>query len=340
MMDTELVDRAQRLADDVLFPRALATDRADRLAAEVLDALADGGFYGLLAPRELGGLAADPETAFAVIERLASGCLATTFTWLQHLGASVAVAASRAPVHDEFASALASGRCRAGVAFGHLRRPDPPQLTATQCDDGWRLHGSAPWVSGWGLVDVVHVGARTGSDVVWLLIDASESPTLQVERLRLSAIDASATVRADFADHVVASDRVVAREALADWQARDAIGLRPNGSLALGVAQRAARLLDDHAALRAIADARTRLDQASPALLPEARASASLLALQLATTLTVNGGGRSVLVDSHAQRLLREAAFLLVQGQTAAIRGAQLAQLRANRDSHEPVTDG
>jgi transcriptional regulator of acetoin/glycerol metabolism len=41
----------------------------------------------------------------------------------------------------------------------------------------------------------------------------------------------------------------------------------------------------------------------------------------------VSGGGRSITLDHHAQRLAREAVFLLVFGQTGAIKAAQLRRL-------------
>ncbi len=58
-----------------------------------------------------------------------------------------------------------------------------------------------------------------------------------------------------------------------------------------------------------------------------ARADASLLAVRAATALVAAGGGRSVEIGDHAQRLMREAMFLLVFGQTAPIRNAQRATL-------------
>jgi hypothetical protein len=46
--------------------------------------------------------------------------------------------------------------------------------------------------------------------------------------------------------------------------------------------------------------------------------------MRAASTLVVSGGGRSILTDHHAQRLAREAMFLLVFGQTPSIRRAQM----------------
>ncbi|MFI5286124.1 MAG: hypothetical protein ACHQ4F_07375 [Candidatus Dormibacteria bacterium] len=76
-----------------------------------------------------------------------------------------------------------------------------------------------------------------------------------------------------------------------------------------------------------VRDGRRALDQASPEAMPEQRALTSELALHAAAALMVMGGGRAIAVHDHAQRLARERLFLLVFGQTAAIKAAQLRRL-------------
>jgi alkylation response protein AidB-like acyl-CoA dehydrogenase len=328
-MDRTVVDAARHLADTVLFPGALDADRSPVVPADRLDALAAGGFYGVFAPVEAGGLGADPATVHAVVEALAGGCLTTTFVWLQHLGAVGAALSGPAPLRGAWLTSLATGRVRSGVAFAHLRRPGPPAVTARPATGGWLVRGTAPWVTGWSRIDVVHVAARHGDDVVWLLVDAVESPTLVTRRLALAALDATATVEMALHDHAVPADRVTAVQPLAEWLERDALGLRTNGSLALGVAGRCCRLLGASPLDEQLAATRTALDTASPEALPTARARATELAHRAAGALAARGGGRSLLRDQHAQRLAREALFLLVQGQTPAIRDAQLHLLSA-----------
>jgi hypothetical protein len=68
------------------------------------------------------------------------------------------------------------------------------------------------------------------------------------------------------------------------------------------------------------------LDEADVARRLAVRARAGRLAVEAATALVVAGAGRSMLLTSPAQRLLREAAFLLVQAQTAEARAAALDQ--------------
>jgi hypothetical protein len=61
----------------------------------------------------------------------------------------------------------------------------------------------------------------------------------------------------------------------------------------------------------------------------QARAAASELAVRAAAALAVQTGSTAVSVDAHAQRLAREAVFLLVFGLRPAIKTALLRQLGA-----------
>ncbi|MDQ1425724.1 MAG: hypothetical protein QOD72_3222, partial [Acidimicrobiaceae bacterium] len=85
---SDIVARARRIADEVLFPASLAVDTSELLPVTLLDALADAGLYGLAVPAALGGLGLDPSTATDVVELLASGCLTTTFVFMQHHSAA------------------------------------------------------------------------------------------------------------------------------------------------------------------------------------------------------------------------------------------------------------
>ena len=117
------VERAQRFADDVLFPAALATDAADLVPRAHLDRLAAEGLYGMAGPHEAGGLGLDLATANAVIEALAGGCLSTTFVWIQHHSGVRAVARSQTPgLREEWLAPMCRGDVRGGIArAGEIR---------------------------------------------------------------------------------------------------------------------------------------------------------------------------------------------------------------------------
>jgi alkylation response protein AidB-like acyl-CoA dehydrogenase len=328
------LDSARAIADELLFPTALTTDRADLVPRNHLDRLAGAGLYGLFGPADAGGLAADPAVGLAVIETLAGGCLATTFVWIQHHTALFAVAGSATPgLRESWLADLCRGNRRAGVAVAGIR-PGAAGVAARRVAGGWRLDGEVPWVTGWGLIDVVLTAGMDGDGtIVWTLMDAVESPSLRVERVELVATQASATVVVHLRGHFVPAERTTSVEPYAHWLDRDAQGLRTNGSLALGVAERCCRLIGPSHLDHDLVACRDRLDRAAVADradLPEARAAASLLAARAAAALVVASGSRSVLLDQHPQRLVREATFLLVFGSRPALRAALRQRLEGS----------
>ena len=316
--------RARAIADEVLFPRALATDAADLVPLDLLDLLAAEGFYGMSAPAEVGGWALEAAATHPIIEAFAGGCLTTMFVWIQHHNVVRAVATSATPgIRDGWLAPLATGERRAGISrVGE--RPGPPLLTLRAEGEDLVLDGEAPWVTGWGRVDVVLMGAREGDDVARVLLDATEAPGLTVTPQGLVAANASGTVTLGFDGVRVPASRLVEREAAADAASRDPIGLRTNGSLALGIAARCARLTRTPAVAaaltRAVDGARDALDAAGGDALPLARARAADLAWRAAGALTVDQGSRAVLAGDHPARLVREAGFVLVFGTRASIR--------------------
>jgi alkylation response protein AidB-like acyl-CoA dehydrogenase len=321
------VERARTIADDVLFPSALATDAAGLVPKAHLDLLAREGFYGIGGPVEAGGLDLDLPTTCTVVETLASGCLTTTFVWLQHRNPVRAVAASSTPgLAEAWLAPLCRGERRAGIALAG-NRPGPPLLTLAHTPTGLSMSGEAPWVSGWGRVDVLLVAARREERVVTALVDATAGRTLDVEPLRLVGVNASGTVTLRFREHPIPEDRIVGEESHAAVLERDAASLRLNGSLALGVAARCGALMGPGPLDDELARCRARLDEATVETMPAARAHASELAMRSAAALIVSQGSRSILMDQHGQRLAREASFLLVFGSRPPIRTELLRRL-------------
>jgi alkylation response protein AidB-like acyl-CoA dehydrogenase len=313
-------DRARRIAADVLFPAAMDTDASDRVPASHLDLLAAEGFYGLAGPPAEAGAGIDAAAACRVIEILAGGCLATTFVWLQHHSAVRAASAAGARLREEWLGPLCRGVRRCGIALGGAL-PGPPLLRARPVAGGYLLDGTSPWVTGWGLVDTLYTAARDERDnVVTALVSATPGTTLSAEPLRMVAVNASCTAAVRFDGHFVTGDRVTAVLPYREWLARDAMNLRANGSLALGVAGRCCALIGPSPLDGELAMRRAALDAAAPAQMAAARAAASDLAMRAAAALVTVQGSRAILAGQHAQRLAREALFLLVFASRPAIK--------------------
>ncbi len=305
---------------------AEAVDAADTVPEEHLRGLADAGLYGIFAPVEVGGLGLGAEVGL-VIEELASACLASTFVWLQHLRLLGAMLDPGTPaaLREALLPAVVSGDVRGGVALTGLL-PGPPRLTARPVDGGWLLDGEAPWVSGWGVVDLLVTVARgPGDTAVTLLMDAREQQGLAAARERLAAANASATVQLSFDGVFVPDGRLVDQRPY-DPVAAQSEGLRGNGSLALGVGRRCCALIGPSPLDDELDACRAELDAADTAGMPAARARASEFAARAAHYLAVRRGSRSALAGDDAERLTREAGFLLVFGSRPAIKDALLGR--------------
>lgn len=324
-----MLERAHTIAQEVLFPASLDVDAQASIPRSHFDLLAQEGFYGLAAADAGGSVGVDFPSLVGIVETLASGCLTTTFTWIQHHGVVRALTRTvNEELRDKYLGAAIRGEVRGGVAYAGAI-PQPPRLWATATDGGWLLNGEAPFVTGWGIVDLLLVSARntataagesTGA-IISGLVDATGGAGVSVEELQMVAAQGSNTVRLHFADYALPDDKVTGEISHRDFLANQHIAARLNGCLAMGVATRCihligaagqagtARLLQDQQdATRILLDGG--LDE--PATLPAARAAAAELAYRSAGALVVAVGSTGILARQHAQRLVREATFTLV----------------------------
>lgn len=344
-LEPSLDDGLERLVEDRLYPSAGETDGAAELPIGHFRALADLGLHGMVVPVEDGGLGLSPPQFRGVLRRLGSGCAATAFAFAQHHGTIGAVAASpNRELRDRWLRPLADD-VLAGIAYAHVRRSGPPVLRAEPVDGGaWILDGRAPWVTSWGLADVLGVAA-VGDDgrMIWALVPAREGPSLRVaRRFDLAVLGATATVALEFDRYRVEPDHLIEALDFGRWSARDRfLAARPN-PLCLGVGDRALGLLTDtdpeagaalapgwhelaeRAEAQSVAVDEHRADLATVAW---TRAETVVAAQQLATALQAASGGRAIERSHPAQRLAREAGFFVVQAQNDEGRRAMLSRL-------------
>ena len=79
-----LADQAVEISQSIIAQHAADVDKNARFPTEGLEALADGGFYGLLIPKELGGRGESLRTVAAVVEQVAIGCPSTAMVFMMH----------------------------------------------------------------------------------------------------------------------------------------------------------------------------------------------------------------------------------------------------------------
>ena len=315
--------KVDRIADQ-LEAAAPQIDVMESIPTHHFDSLAACGLYGAFAPTSVGGLELDLVTMCSIVEQLAAACLTTTFVWIQHFRLVAALLDPSTPewIREKLPLAI-SGQEKGGVALGGLL-PGPPRLIATETMDGWRLDGDAPWVSGWGIVDVLFVTARQSENsVVSFVIDAVDQLGPDVTRHRLSAMNASSTVQLNFNDFHIPFDRYVGSLPYAPGLERPE-GLRVNGSLALGVTRRCCELLGPTSLDDELRLCRDDLDAFETKDIAISRARAAELAVRAAHVLAVSRGSRSAISGDIAERSTREAALLLVFASRPAIKNALL----------------
>ena len=336
--DEALVAAAEALVADL----AADAGRVEREGVEraTLDRLAAAGLYGIQGPEAAGGSDASGATYRRVAELLAGADGNTWLVWFQHHPVVRMLAASENTGVQRWLPDLCAGRARAGVAFSHLRGATPT-ITARADGDGWRLSGRQPWCTGWGLIDLLLVGAVTEDDQVMLaLVPARASDTLRpTDELRLAAMNGTHTVAVEVDGLAVGPGDVVVLAPRPAWAAGDAMRASNVQPSAVGIALVALDALRSRAPEQAanlgsaLADLRERAYELSdlpptPEDSPERlRLTAGLLrlAVEITSTLVVSLGGSAMTMSAPAQRWAREAMFHLVFAQTAGLREAVLA---------------
>ncbi|MDX2600425.1 acyl-CoA/acyl-ACP dehydrogenase [Streptomyces caniscabiei] len=338
-----LVVQARGLAAEVLMPQAERVDQ-EGVPASSIQAIKRSGLLGVSAPVAYGGSGAPHSVARETAEILAGACCSTWFVQTQHHTPVLTLAKSELPARENLLGKLATGELLSGVAYAHLRRYPQVPVRAVPRRGGWRFDGTVPWYTGWGLNDVMLLAGVTDADeVVFGFAEARQQSGLRASApMRLAALTAARTVSLQLDGLWVPDDAVALHAPYESWAASD----RPkptNASPAVfGVAESALGLLEqDDPTTKAL---RLRLDKVrrqayaladhpAPHEHMEERLALKTKAFDLMRTATtaavVAGGGRAIDLDSRAQRLAREAMFLLVQGQTPEVRRAHLASLSA-----------
>lgn len=340
-----LVTFAHAFARGTLAPTAAEHDRAG-ITREAL--LAMGPLLAMAHP--LDGESVSPAQWREVSELLVAADGTAWFCWSQHHPLVRAITMTLPYAGDHLAALLAlrddlvRGRRFAALSFSHVRRPGAP-LTAEREAAGWRLTGHVDWITAWDVADVVLVLAEWQGQFVHLAVDTAPRPTLRVgERLELMALGGSHTRPVDFVGDLVPGDRLVGLQPKEQWLSLDdRVTHQPNPA-AFGLARGAAAslmasahergcdrtqtaaglLVDEIREQRAVAYDAIDSGSAGAEELLALRSRALDLAVRATAMALTARGGQGMIRGGADERRCREAAFLLVQRQTAATRAASL----------------
>ncbi|MFJ7498044.1 hypothetical protein ACIQZB_44685 [Streptomyces sp. NPDC097727] len=352
--DAEVLAETVRVADELLSPHADRTAR-DGVPRTHLDALAEAGALGLAAR--------DPASLRKATEIISAADGATWFVYAQHHQPVRAVAASdNRTLRERWLAPLVTGHCLSGHAVSHLARPGPPAITATPGRSGqWTLNGRIAWLTSWGLADVILIGATTPTDhVLFALLPAEDLDVPHaVQRHSLWSMSATHAVAVDLHDVPMTHEQVVGVSRHEDWL-RTYLHHNANTHPAVfGHLRATTRYLSRYEAFKSWADSAALLadrlrdrayrliDTRPPHEATEerhtTRAAAVDLALRSATACVAASGARAMGTDTTPARLIAEASFHLVHGQTAQAKNAYVhltaahtAHLLASQDDQPP----
>jgi alkylation response protein AidB-like acyl-CoA dehydrogenase len=347
--DHPLVVATSEYAERELRPRALETD-ASKVRATVIDDLRRLGLLNHLAPLAHGGAEADRPVDRRIHEILAGACFNTWLVWAQHAPSIARLSAWRGQRPDAdhpLVDAVLRGELLVGAGISDVRRFPDRYIAARRTPGGWVFNGTVSWVSGWGLNSVLLIAAvdADSEEVVLALVPVEERT--KASPLHLGAVAGSRTERVDLASVTVRDENVLEVVPLEQWRSKDVAAASDARSHHFGLAATVLEELtaEAHPLAREVAsvwaprlaDIRERaydlIDRAdggeSVALTDrlDLKVASGRALATLTQALVIARSGRGLAGTSTAQLHARSALFVLVQGQTDAVREAQLRNL-------------
>jgi len=319
--------------------------------AKQFELLGEAGALGWFIPREYGGADVSPRESIDGYMRLASACLTTTFVLTQRNGACSRIAGCD---NTELKAELLPELCTAGVfatvgvshlttSRQHLREP---AIRAEREPGGFRLNGTAPWVTGANRADYVVTGGTCGDGRQILSVVPMRAPGVTVNPPpRLLALNASQTGSVTLNDVFVEDRFLIAgpAETVMKQGIGGGAGSLTTSALAAGAAAGTLRRLGEERAARpALSEIHDPLVSEQEALASDLRAAAessagdgaspeslrsraNSLVLRAAHAYLTAAKGAGFVAGHPAERAVREATFFLVWScpqpvQTAALR--------------------
>lgn len=218
----------------------------------------EAGVYRWFLPVSSGGHAWNDVDQTRGYLRLAATDLTTTFVITQYMGAMRRIAGGQnQDITQRWLEPLATGQAFGTVGISHLttsgRHHARPLLMATETNEGFRLSGFAPWVTGAAHADVYVVGASLDDGREILAAIPSTLPGVKAgPGTELVALSASCTDRLDFDDVMIDSSMLLAgpvENVMQSGSGANTGGLQTS-TLAVGLARAAVGYLATEASRR------------------------------------------------------------------------------------------
>jgi isovaleryl-CoA dehydrogenase len=182
-----ILELTRQIMKEVIAPLAAEIDRERRFPKEGMEALAKAGLFGLLIPKELGGLGGDLTDLPAVTETIAEACGSTAMCFLMHTCATmVVVSRATGDQQERYLRPIARGEKMGTLAFSETGTGAhfySPEIQAKLEDGQFVLSGKKSFVTNGGVADFFVVvtnasNAELGTDMI--IVD-SETPGVRFD---------------------------------------------------------------------------------------------------------------------------------------------------------------
>jgi alkylation response protein AidB-like acyl-CoA dehydrogenase len=315
--------------------RADAADQSANWPVEDLAQLASAGAMRWAISRELGGDGLLPLELHQRYEQLAVASLSTALILTQRdSAAQILASSSNLPLRQKLLPGLLDHSLFATVGIAQLttsRQGGLPALVARRVGASWRLTGLVPWCTGAAFAGRVIVGAAVqGSNDQILCAMPTDLPGLQIDSpLPLVALRSTHTASMKLQEVEIEDADIVKGPSENVLSGRQHVLPAGQAFLALGLCRGAIDLISRHdskLARDSAARFRVELEQLSgdlllisdlshpppPQTVARVRGRCNELAVRITHAAIAIYKGSALLAGHPAQRLAREAMFLLV----------------------------
>ncbi len=167
-VELAVVESAEKLAREVIQPRAQHYDETETFCAESLQALAELGGMGINLPEQYGGLGIGSLAMSRVVEAVAGACASTASALTAHFLAtdSILIGASETQ-KQEWLPRAASGELLGAFALTEPAAGSNPadmRCRAQREDGGWRVRGSKHYITNAREAGFIVLYAKTDAD--------------------------------------------------------------------------------------------------------------------------------------------------------------------------------
>jgi len=346
----QVLTSLERFLQTEIAPQANRLDEDTTALNQALLELNQFQLFGLRIPQRYGGWEADLVT-FRQLQTLIprySGALA--FLQTQHHSAAAVVSHSENhSLQQKYLPAMATGERLVGIGFSQLRRPHNPPVTATPVTDGYRIQGTVPWITGYGIFQSFIIGAMLpDGQALYGMMPLQQQEKFQVSvPMELAVMEATNTVSATVDDWFLPEQDVLFIKPANAIHESDQKNVLHHGFYALGCAQAGLDILATAAEKKelpfleqthqTLQEEKNRVGEAMFAAIDpnessfdyrlQLRAQAIRLAQRCAHAGVIASSGAANARSHPAQRVYREALLFSVSGQTKAVMEASLKGL-------------